>query len=235
MIISHKHKFIFLRTKKTASTSLEIYLSQFCGKEDVITQDDIEAETMKKKLGQRSRNYQLPLIEYNFSDWKILVRSLSTKNIRHKFYNHMSADELKKIISPKIWRNYFIFCFERNPYEKAVSAYNYHIKTHSLDQSQYTFNEFLQNHNYYRNYHRYSIAGEIVINVFQYDKINEEIDRLLKNLGIQNAPKIPRAKSHNSKRKHYSSYYNDDLKKIVQDNCFQEIDQFGYEFQEIND
>ncbi|WP_005033243.1 hypothetical protein [Holophaga foetida] len=37
MIISHKHKFIFIKTLKTAGTSLEIFLSQHCGRRDVVT------------------------------------------------------------------------------------------------------------------------------------------------------------------------------------------------------
>ncbi|WP_275670288.1 hypothetical protein [Okeania hirsuta] len=37
MIISHKYKFIFLKTIKTSGTSIEIYLSRFCGDDDVIT------------------------------------------------------------------------------------------------------------------------------------------------------------------------------------------------------
>ena len=37
MIISHSKKFIFLRTIKTASSSLEIFLSQFCDKDDILT------------------------------------------------------------------------------------------------------------------------------------------------------------------------------------------------------
>ena len=36
-IISHRHRFIFVRTHKTASTSVEIALSRICGPEDVIT------------------------------------------------------------------------------------------------------------------------------------------------------------------------------------------------------
>ena len=31
MIISHEHKFIFLKTKKTAGTAIEAALSELCG------------------------------------------------------------------------------------------------------------------------------------------------------------------------------------------------------------
>ena len=37
MIISHEHKFIFLKTRKTAGTSIELALSQLCGPNDIIT------------------------------------------------------------------------------------------------------------------------------------------------------------------------------------------------------
>jgi len=36
VIISHEHKFIFLKTKKTAGTSIELALSQLCGPDDII-------------------------------------------------------------------------------------------------------------------------------------------------------------------------------------------------------
>ena len=37
MIISHEHKFIFLKTRKTAGTSIELALSGLCGPDDIIT------------------------------------------------------------------------------------------------------------------------------------------------------------------------------------------------------
>jgi len=37
MIISHKYKFIFIKTRKTAGTSIESYLSQYCDDMDVLT------------------------------------------------------------------------------------------------------------------------------------------------------------------------------------------------------
>lgn len=235
MIISHKHKFIFLRTKKTAGSSLEIHLSQFCGDNDVITVDDTEAELMKKERGVFSRNYELPILEYRLSDWKILLRTLSKKKIRHKYSNHMTAYDLKKLLSKKIWDSYFIFCFERNPYEKAVSAYLYHIKTHDLNIHNYSFEEFLNKHDYYRNFHRYTIDNEIAINVFEYKNINKEIEKFLNKLGIENHPPIPQAKAHQRKRKHYSKFYSNSTKIIVEKNCIQEFHQFKYEFEKLTD
>ncbi len=37
MIISHKHRFIFVKTFKTAGTSIEVFLSRHCGPHDVLT------------------------------------------------------------------------------------------------------------------------------------------------------------------------------------------------------
>jgi hypothetical protein len=37
MIISHKYKFIFVKTFKTAGTSIEIFLSRHCGPLDIVT------------------------------------------------------------------------------------------------------------------------------------------------------------------------------------------------------
>jgi hypothetical protein len=37
MIISHKYKFIFIKTMKTAGSSLEAFFSKVCGDEDTFT------------------------------------------------------------------------------------------------------------------------------------------------------------------------------------------------------
>jgi hypothetical protein len=42
MIISHKHKFIFIKTRKTAGSSIEHYLSKYLGPDDICTGSDID-------------------------------------------------------------------------------------------------------------------------------------------------------------------------------------------------
>jgi hypothetical protein len=37
MIVSHLHKFIFIKTRKTAGTSIEVFLSKHCGHNDIVT------------------------------------------------------------------------------------------------------------------------------------------------------------------------------------------------------
>lgn len=49
MIISHKYKFIFLKTKKTAGTSFEIALSRYLGEDDVVTPISPECEALRQE------------------------------------------------------------------------------------------------------------------------------------------------------------------------------------------
>ena len=83
MIISHAHKFIFLKTNKTAGTSIEIALSKFCGPSDIITPISPEDEEMRRKLGYLgSQNYVLPISSYSVYDvYKWLIKQKKSVSI----------------------------------------------------------------------------------------------------------------------------------------------------------
>jgi hypothetical protein len=74
-IISFSHNFIFVKTRKTAGTSLEVHLAQQCADDDIIS--PIYPETSVHK----PRNY-------------IQQTGLIT------FYNHMAATEKARPVVP---------------------------------------------------------------------------------------------------------------------------------------
>src|SRR5689334_7330747 len=87
MIVSHTHKFIFLKTKKTAGTSIELALSELCGPADVITPlTEIDEAQRAGKRG--AQNWRL----HGWWDsprflWKRRWLKFTAED--YGFYNHM--------------------------------------------------------------------------------------------------------------------------------------------------
>ena len=127
MIISHAHKFIFLKTKKTAGTSIELALSQLCGPDDVIP-PITESDEALRAPGSEPRNWRV-------HGWWQSPRPLFKRRWfkvgpqDYGFYNHMPASEARALLNDdKIWRSYFKFAFDRNPWDRQVSAYHFRYR-----------------------------------------------------------------------------------------------------------
>ena len=125
MIVSHKHQFIFLRTKKTASTSIEIALSRYCGDDDILTPLPEKDEKLRRDMGIRgAQNYKIPLKQQAAAD---LFKAIY-KGRLFEFHGHMSACMVRRYIDPQSFAGYYKFCFERNPWDKFISSYYWHYK-----------------------------------------------------------------------------------------------------------
>ena len=57
MIASFRHGFVFIKTRKTGGTSVEIVLSSWCGPDDVVTPIEPEDELLRAQYGGAPRNY----------------------------------------------------------------------------------------------------------------------------------------------------------------------------------
>lgn len=231
MIISHKHKFIFIKTRKTASTSLEITLSSICGKNDIITPISPEDEKIRKEKGyQGAQNYYIPFKYYSKLDWIKFI----TKGEKKKFYNHMPANKIKKNIPNKIWANYYKFCFDRNPFDKIVSCYYYYINRSNKNYNNIT--EFINSGglNIIKGFDLYSINKILAVDdVFKYEQLNESLKKISEKLNL-NKPLKPdsyKAKSHyRENNKHYSELLNEEDKRKIELAFAREIKLHNYFF-----
>ena len=91
MIVSHKHKFIFIKTKKTAGTAIEAALSELCGPQDVITPFREESEQDRKGLSPQNYRIEHPLKPKRSFLRKLLMRPERYYHQSVGFYEHMPA------------------------------------------------------------------------------------------------------------------------------------------------
>ena len=230
MIVSHVHKFIFLKTKKTAGTSIELALSALCGGTDVIT-PLTEIDEALRAGGRGAQNWRLhgwwgsprPFFERRF---------LKFTAEDYGFYNHMPAEQARKLLNDDaVWRSYFKFAFDRNPWDRQVSWYLYKTKSKRVRPS---FERFMGSRRraYVTNYAQYTIEGALAVDfVGRYEKLEEDLKHALGQVGLTLDQPLPRAKTTFRKSaKPYRDYYDSDTREIVGDWYAREIKLLDYAF-----
>lgn len=121
MILSHEHRFIFLKPRKVAGTSLEIALSKYVSDGDIVTPITAEDEAVRKKLGFCGpRNFNYPLVA-RFAGNKAV--RIFGRGVPLKFYNHIPARLAKQRLPAPVWRDLRKISIVRNPWDRAVSMF----------------------------------------------------------------------------------------------------------------
>jgi len=216
MIISHKYRFIFIKTNKTAGTSVEIALSGCCGDEDIITPITQEDEKIRRELGHRGpQNY-----------------IVSDRNTVFEFYNHISSAEVIGQIGQGAWNNYYTFCFERNPWDRVVSLY-YNL----TEEPRPSMTEFMATGVIkllkQRGLRLYSNNGAMNIDeVFRYERLRKDLELVWDKLDIAEPLVLPETKAHfRSVKIHYSNYFTEAEQEKVARMFNDEIALLGYQFE----
>lgn len=247
MIISHKHKFIFIKPRKVASTSVEIALSKHCGEDDVVTPiSDFDTNADSDEYSIYPRNYQ-----------------------EKHFYNHILPEEIKQKVGVEVWNNYYKFTIVRNPWDQVVSRYFWEKNRHNTlkNQIKKTFKRpdifktgshvmlfnriirrlhkfmlvniksdfdkelWLYKNKWYNHKFYFDQEGVPVCDFYiRYENLVEDYQQVCKELGIP-CEKLPRTKDKfRNDRRHYSEYFNAKAKQKVKELFKDEIEYFNYKF-----
>ena len=222
MILSHKHRFIFIKTHKTASSSIELFLNQQCSKNDIVT-----PLVREQQEGQNYRS--LYNIISLLTEARIYGAKLAYKRFisRNKFFDHMPAQLVKSRVSQKIWNSYYKFCFERNPWDKMVSYYYWKCRNRKI-----SFDDFLKEEDYCTNFQLYTKKKRVILDhVGRYENLEDELESICRATGIKfERPFNIRAKSGIRKTKSYRSYYDNTQREIIEEVFSDEIKMHSYRF-----
>jgi hypothetical protein len=229
MILSHKYKFIFVKTAKTAGTSIEVFLSSHCDPNDIVT------PIAPPVAGHQPRNYEgfiNPRPEILQRPGKIFSALRHSITSREKFYNHMPAREIRNRVPAHVWNSYFKFCVERNPWDKVLSHYHMHA---AREGGSLSFDQYLARGRFPSNYFRYtdhSGTKIIVDRVLRYENLIAELGEMFSQLNIPFDGNLGvAAKSeYRTDRRPYQEVFNYEQRKIVEKAFAKEIELHGYHF-----
>lgn len=224
MIISHKHKFIFIQTWKTAGSGFEIFIRPHLGNNDIITK--IESLSDDDNYHNKKCNDPIGL------DGKINIYQLKKTAIHYK------------LITTDQWKKYYKFAFIRNPWDMLVS---YHSRLCSNPKKYYgctirtmpTFTRWLMQLNICPQLA--SLQNGEINDAFKYEDLHNSLKFLIKrfNLNVNhnynNFPVRDWASHRTSYTKNLSNIYNEKMVKYVQKLCSQIIKVGNYQPPECYD
>jgi hypothetical protein len=218
MIISHRHRFVYVKTRKTASTSLEIALSAVCGPDDVITKIMPQDEAVRRSLGVRGPQNEI-------------VHDQA--GVTFELVNHAPAAVARDLLGPA-WNDYFTFTIERNPFDRVISQFAWE---RSILPPHATFASFLRTTPPERlsNWHLYADPVDtdrvIVDHVGRYESLTESLAYIAEAIGLPGGIVLPaeRTKSHlRTDRRHHRDVLSAEDRQIVETLCQRELSAFGY-------
>ena len=233
MIISHSHRFIFIKSEKTAGTSLEAALSGHCSGDDIVT----------------------PINDYQHNrneKGEFIHRSMNADEVYRKIGQHVDAATIRSRVPPEVWNEYFKFSITRNPWDRTVSDFFwkrrqdpaikprkrfYHylgVPFNEAAQIRKPFTEFIKSGDFVNNDRFYIIDDQLCVDfVIRYENLSEDIMEVCNTIGLPPI-ELPHLKTgFRQKRHHYSEYFDDECKAIVAEKHKNDIRYFGYEFERV--
>jgi hypothetical protein len=180
---------------------------------------------------------------------------ISKTTEEHPYYHHITAYELKQLFEQRGWEwdSYYKFCVVRNPFDRLVSLYNFHLREGNIKPQDLNSNKGFISNRLSKNRgdpdftrfvsrikpaHRLPIGLKafthdlngrcLVDHVFEFEKLNEQIPTLIEKFGqLSVDTEIPHLNATN-RLKRTTSYFNDIAVSRVNTLYKYEIERFNY-------
>jgi hypothetical protein len=222
MLVSHPKQFIYFKTKKTASTSVEIFFEPYCVPDGHVPQHS---------TGQR------------ISPIGIVGSRREGTARGDMFFNHMPAIMLLERIGLSRFNAYFKFCNVRNPFDKMMSRFWWVLSERGTDTAylQYSFAEVRDRFNRYiletderrlaNDRLSYFIGREAVADDYiRYEHLPEDVERVCARLDVRFDPAL--IGRYNGGVRHidepFPAFYDKDAAEKVARIFAWDIKTFGY-------
>lgn len=249
MIVSHQHRFVFLKTVKTAGTSVEVLLRRFCGPDDIVTPITPIDEQAPVAAGLTPRNYAAdPALEHQYCALVAqgrLDEALAYHRQGNIFANHMDAAALRARLGAELLQDYFVFTIERHPYDRAISraAFDLGMAAYRSGQPRKAEPDAIIEHlrrriaagaaRDFSNWHIYTIGNRVVADaVVFYERMQAGLETVLSRLGLEGevdlGESLPHLKGGIRPRGLTGAMLPDDCKRAIQVFCAREFETFGY-------
>lgn len=133
-LVSHTHDFVFLKTKKTGGSSLEMLLEPYCTPPGhrvvhettghVSEYGIVGVRVLPERIAELKSMGRMP---------HTVVKNAGGTESRINFFSHMPAARVRRAIGRPAWNSYTRITAVRNPFTRAVSLFYYWRKLDMLD------------------------------------------------------------------------------------------------------
>lgn len=188
-----------------------------------------------------------------FSDVK--SKHISKTNDEFPFYHHITALELKRIFERRGWNwsSYKKFCVVRNPFDRLVSLFHFHVREGNIaqkDRLEKKLSGLFLNPKHDVLFCRYvqrikphhklpqglktficdEDGNQLVDKVLKFEELGTHLPDYIRSIGMPlNDQTLPQLNT-SPNRSEYTRYYDKRTKALVADLYDYEIQKFGYKF-----
>lgn len=222
VLVSRRYKFIFVKSKKTAGTSVEGLLEKYCMDHDAIS--DNKEQNNGKYVPTHKQDFQI-------HELGIVGSRDHGKNNSNKWKEHMCLGRIANNVNTQVFNNCYKFTIIRNPWDKMVSLYY-----HEVNRSGYTdltFDQFIKTSTRSIDFHAYDNPKFDFF--IRYENLKEDLQKVATKLKLPDfdVSELPNWKSEYriNKDMHYSKMYTPEQRDKVAKIYAYEIKEFGYTYE----